>query len=52
MLPSLESNYVGFDDTEGVDALNTRESKRGKRDYLLHLQGCPQAEDSWVKEDL
>ncbi|KAK9444895.1 chromo (CHRromatin organization MOdifier) domain-containing protein [Metarhizium brunneum] len=50
MLHSFESTYAGFD--EGVDVLSTRESKRGKRQYLLHFHGRPQAEDSWVKEEL
>ncbi|KHN97410.1 uncharacterized protein MAM_04425 [Metarhizium album ARSEF 1941] len=50
MLHSFESTYAGFD--EGVDVLSTRESKRGKRQCLLHFHGRPQAEDSWVKEEL
>ncbi|OAQ58054.1 chromo (CHRromatin organization MOdifier) domain-containing protein [Pochonia chlamydosporia 170] len=50
MLQNFESTYVGFD--QGVDVLSTRESKQGKRQCLLHFHGRPQAEDSWVKEEL
>lgn len=49
MLHNFESNYVGFD--EGVDVLDTRENKCGKRQYLLHFHGRPQIEDSWVNID-
>lgn len=50
MLQIFESTYVGFD--EGVDVLSTQESKRGKRQCLLRFHCRPQAEDSWVKEEL
>lgn len=50
MLREFESAYAGFD--EGVDVLNTRESKRGKRQCLLHFYGRPAGEGSWVGEEL
>lgn len=50
MLRNFESNYNGFD--EGVDVLDTRETKRDKRKYLLHFHGRPAGEDTWVDEKL
>lgn len=50
MLRNFESNYLGFD--QGVDVLDTRETKRGKRQCLLHFHDRPATEDAWVDEEL
>jgi hypothetical protein len=50
LLRNFESNYLVFD--KGVGVLDTRETKRGKHQYLLHFHGRPKAENSWVDEDL
>lgn len=50
MLRNFESNYQGFD--EGVNMLDTWETKQGKRQYLLHFHDRPATEDAWVDEEL
>jgi hypothetical protein len=50
MLRNFESDYIVFD--EGVDVLETRDTKLGKRKCLLPFHGRLAGEDSWVAEEL
>ncbi|RYP03297.1 hypothetical protein DL764_005238 [Monosporascus ibericus] len=49
LLETFEKDYHGYND--GVDVVDTR-TAFGVRQYLLHWQGRPADEDSWVPEEM